>query len=133
VDRAHGLPSLLTNARDALDGGFPGSGSPKKRLVLRVHGVRVDDAECMRLTVEGNGFGIPAAIREWALNPFLAAEPRERGTRLELSISYGIVRDDGGRLWMESLSPPRGAAAVRADLPFSSGRSVGCSAARGAR
>jgi C4-dicarboxylate-specific signal transduction histidine kinase len=119
--------------RDAFDGGFSGSGSPEKRWALRVQVVRVDDAESMRLTVEGNGFGVPAAICEWVLSPFFAAEPRERGTRLELSISYGIVRDHGGRLWMGSLSPPRGAAAVHADLPLSSGRSVGCSAARGTR
>jgi C4-dicarboxylate-specific signal transduction histidine kinase len=95
--------------------------------------VRVDGADKMRLTVEGNGSGIPAAIREAALDPFFAAEPRERGTGLRLSISYVIVRDHGCRLWIESLSAPQGAAAVHADLPFSSGKSIGCSAAGGAR
>jgi len=101
-------------------------------LTLRVRVVRVDDAESMCLTVVGNGLGIPSAIREAALAPFFAAEPRERGTGLRLSISYGIVRDHGGCLWIESLSP-RGAAAVHADLPFSSGKSIGRSAAGGAR
>jgi C4-dicarboxylate-specific signal transduction histidine kinase len=133
VDRAHGLPSLLTNARDAFDGRFPGSGSPEKRLALRVQVVCVGDAESMRLTAEGKWLGIPAAIREAALAPFFAAEPREHGTGLGLSISYGIGRDHRGRLWIESLSPPRGAAAVHADLPFSLGKSIGCSAAGGAR
>ena len=99
---------------------------------MRVQVVRVDGADKMRPTVEGNGFGIPAAIRERVLDPFFAAEPRERGTGLRLSISYGIVRDHGGCLWIESLSP-RGAAAVHADLPFSSGKSIGRSAAGGAR
>jgi C4-dicarboxylate-specific signal transduction histidine kinase len=133
VDRTHGLPSLLANARDAFDGRFPGSGSPEKRLTLRVQGVRVDDAESMRPTVEGNGSGVPAAIRERVLAPFFAAEPRERGTGRGLSISCGVVRDREGRLWIESVSPPRGTTAVHADLPLSSGKSIRRSAARGAR
>jgi nitrogen-specific signal transduction histidine kinase len=102
-------------------------------LTLRVQGVRVDDAESMRPTVEGDGFGVPAAIRERVLAPFFAAEPREHGTRLELSISHGVVRDHEGRLWIESVSPPRGTAAVHVDLPLSSGKSIGRSAAGGAR
>jgi C4-dicarboxylate-specific signal transduction histidine kinase len=133
VDRTHGLPSLLTNARDAFDGGFPGSGSPEKRLALRVQVVRVDDAESMRLTVGGNGLGIPAAIREAARAPFSAAEPRERGTGRGLPISCGVVRDHEGRLWIESVSPLRGMTAVHVDVPLSLGKSIGCSAAGGAR
>jgi C4-dicarboxylate-specific signal transduction histidine kinase len=133
VDRTHGLPSLLTNVRDAVDGRFPGSGSPEKRLTLRVQGVCVDDVESLRTTAEGNGFGITAAIRARVLDPFSAAEPREYGTRLELSISHGVVRDPEGRLWIESVSPPRGMTAVHVDVPLSLGKSIGCSAAGGAR
>lgn len=91
------------------------------------------DVVSMRLAVEGNWLGVPAAIREVALARLFAAEPRERGTGLGLSISCGIGRDHRGCLWIESLLAPRGAAAVHADLPLSLGKSIGCSAAGGAR
>ncbi len=111
------LLNLLMNARDAVNERFPGQAVPEKWIALR--GRRVHDGGILRvrLTVEDNGTGIPEAIRERVFDPFFTTKPRDRGTGLGLSVSYGIVRDHGGRLWIESLSEPRGATAAHIDLP----------------
>ncbi len=111
------LLNLLMNARDALNEQFSGQATPEKWLALRARTVDGGGAPRVRLTVEDNGTGIPEAIRERVFDPFFTTKPRDRGTGLGLSISYGIVRDHGGRLWIEGLSAPRGATAVHVDLP----------------
>jgi signal transduction histidine kinase len=111
------LLNLLTNARDALNERFPDPATPEKWLVLRGRAVDEVGAPGVRLTVEDNGPGIPEALRERVFDPFFTTKPRDRGTGLGLSISYGIVRDHGGRLWIESPPAPRGATAVHIDLP----------------
>jgi len=82
--------NLVGNAIDAShDGG---------EVHVRTHA----DADHVTIEVTDNGSGIPPAIREKIFDPFFTTKPQGEGTGLGLSISYGIVRDHGGTIAVES-------------------------------
>ena len=95
------LVNLLTNARDALNERFPGY-DEQKRLLLRTEPVQRDRAPWVRITVRDSGVGIPETIRDRVFDPFFTTKPRDMGTGLGLAVSFGIVREHGGNLTVES-------------------------------
>jgi len=112
------LMNLMTNARDALNERYPGY-NPEKRM--RVFAALIDkqDRKFIRTTVEDLGAGIPPEIREKIFDPFFTTKPKETGTGLGLSISYGIVKDHGGELSVES--EPGRYTRFYVDLPVDNG------------
>jgi two-component system NtrC family sensor kinase len=87
------LLNLLINAEQALV-----TVERPRTLVLRTTGTQHD----VTLACVDNGPGIPADIRDRIFDPFFTTKPEGVGTGLGLSICYGIVRDHGGRLTVES-------------------------------
>ena len=83
--------NLVNNALDAL----PASGG---RLEVRYE--RRGDA--VRIVVADNGRGIPPEHLKHIFTPFFTTKARGHGTGLGLATSYGIVRDHGGRMEVES-------------------------------
>lgn len=56
----------------------------------------------VRISVSDNGKGIPADVREHMFDPFFTTKPIGKGTGLGLSIVYGIVKQNGGGIHVES-------------------------------
>jgi len=68
---------------------------------------RAAPAEAIEVDVEDNGCGISADHMPHLFEPFFTTKPVGQGMGLGLSVSYGIIRDHGGSIEVES-TPGRG-------------------------
>ena len=82
------LINLLNNALDAMHG--------QALRELRVEARR--DRDVWRLSVADSGGGIAPEHLDQVFEPFFTTKPVGQGLGLGLAVSYGIVRDLGGRL-----------------------------------
>ncbi|MBW2208849.1 MAG: PAS domain S-box protein, partial [Deltaproteobacteria bacterium] len=91
--------NLVTNARDAIE--------------LRIHSEDVPDGNTITLStssegdsvvfsIEDTGVGIPEDRKEKIFEPFYTTKEVGKGMGLGLAITYGIVRDFGGEIEVES-------------------------------
>ncbi|MBI1389509.1 MAG: PAS domain-containing protein [bacterium] len=96
------LCNLLINAADALEGREDGG-------CIRVETRHENGVAIIR--VIDNGPGVPVESLPHIFEPFYTTKPVGKGTGLGLYISYGAIRDLGGRLEIEN-QPDEGAAAT---------------------
>jgi C4-dicarboxylate-specific signal transduction histidine kinase len=87
--------NLVTNARHAMEETMSGS---TKLLKIRSF---TDNGDIV-VTVSDTGNGIPKDIIDRIFDPFFTTKEVGKGTGLGLSISYGIVKDFGGTIRVES-------------------------------
>jgi PAS domain S-box-containing protein len=98
------LMNLVVNARDAMPGGG--------RILIRSHGAELEaDGERLlgaapgsyvALTVVDTGYGMDATIVSRIFEPFFTTKDVQQGTGLGLATVYGIVRQTGGDISVES-------------------------------
>jgi PAS domain S-box-containing protein len=95
IELSQVLVNLLLNAFQAV------SGREDATVWVRVSAPRADQ---VRIVVEDNGAGVPAALKERLFEPFFTTKEVGEGTGLGLSISRGIVESAGGRLFLDDLA-----------------------------
>ncbi|NJM48334.1 MAG: GAF domain-containing protein [Alkalinema sp. RU_4_3] len=81
--------NIIANAIDALKH----SSTPRPQITLTTGLTQVNDRPHIRVTIEDNGPGIPAAIIRKIFDPFFTTKPVGQGTGLGLSISYQIITE----------------------------------------
>jgi len=93
--------NLLTNAHDALNERYPGFDEDK---IIRVTASSIErNGEAwIRTTIEDHGPGVSTDLAERIFDPFFSTKPKNEGTGLGLSVSFGILKDHGGELIVES-------------------------------
>ncbi|MGP0076516.1 MAG: ATP-binding protein [Bryobacteraceae bacterium] len=98
--------NLFLNARDAMDSGG----------TLSVHAWTENGFA--RIDVADNGQGIAPEHLERIYDPFFTTKAALKGTGLGLSVTYGIVREHGGSIEVESR--PGAGSRFRVELPLAS-------------
>jgi C4-dicarboxylate-specific signal transduction histidine kinase len=91
--------NLITNARDALNQ-KKNNHLKSKDLTIKIR--TFTEKDLVSVTVSDTGVGIPAKIRNKIFEPFFTTKEIGRGMGLGLSITYGIVRDYGGKIEIQS-------------------------------
>jgi CheY-like chemotaxis protein len=112
------LLNLTVNARDAMPKGG--------KLTIRTASVSAGDdpaavstaspEACILLSVTDTGEGMNAETLSHLFEPFYTTKARGKGTGLGLATAYGIVKQNGGEISIDS-SPGRGSS-VRIYLPL---------------
>ncbi|MBU0942952.1 MAG: PAS domain-containing protein [Proteobacteria bacterium] len=96
------LLNLISNSRYALNARYPRS-DPHKIIEISCLKKRDEDRPVYRITIKDYGTGLPQSILERIFEPFFTTKPSGEGTGLGLSISYGIIKDHGGDLHVNSI------------------------------
>ncbi len=86
------LMNIMINAQQAMDG-KPGS------VKISTRGI---EGERIEIRVDDTGPGISEEVRSKLFEPFFTTKSAGKGTGLGLSVSYGIIKDHGGDITVES-------------------------------
>ena len=97
--------NLVVNARDAMPKG--GSVTVRTRNLdmseVAAFGYReLVEADYVLVSIQDTGTGIPAAIRDKIFEPFFTTKDVGKGTGLGLSMVYGIVKQTGGFIYLDT-------------------------------
>ena len=99
------IMNLCINARDAMpDGGT---------LLIYTENVHVNETDksdfydtapgpYIKLSISDTGSGMDEKLRSQVFEPFFTTKEKGKGTGLGLSTVYGIIKQSGGTIWVES-------------------------------
>ena len=91
--------NIIKNAIDAVDSGG--------RITIVT--ANEEKGKRIKISIEDNGHGIDREDMKKIFDPFFTTKPPGKGTGLGLSVSYGIVLEHGGEIYVRS-EPEKGTA-----------------------
>jgi two-component system cell cycle sensor histidine kinase/response regulator CckA len=99
------IVNLAVNARDAMPGGGKldvRTANITARDCERFHAKGMPAADYVLVEVNDTGTGIPAGILDKIFEPFFSTKDIGKGTGLGLSTVYGIIKQTGGFVYVDS-------------------------------
>jgi two-component system cell cycle sensor histidine kinase/response regulator CckA len=102
---SNALINLVVNARDAMPKGGSVNISTRNETVERATPLAsgiMPPGDYVRIDVRDTGIGIPKEIVEKIFDPFFTTKPVGHGTGLGLATVYGIIRQTGGFIGVDS-------------------------------
>ena len=94
--------NLISNRRYALNARYP-KPDPQKKIGITCQKKQSGKSCLYCITIKDYGTGLPQSLLERLFEPFFTTKPPGEGTGLGLSISYGIIKDHGGDLRVNSI------------------------------
>jgi two-component system, NtrC family, sensor kinase len=98
--------NLIMNARHAVG----------KTGTIRIGTQYEPSTQSVTIQVQDTGYGIEKKNLSKVFDPFFTTKPTGEGTGLGLSVSYGIIKNHGGDIFVESI--PRGKTTFTVVLPL---------------
>ena len=100
------IVNLAVNARDAMPGGGRlqvRTANVTRQESERFHAKGMPAADYVMVEVADSGTGIPAKILDKIFEPFFSTKEVGKGTGLGLSTVYGIIKQTGGFVYVDSV------------------------------
>jgi signal transduction histidine kinase len=113
------LTNLIVNAIQAMAGGGAITVAVDRQWARPPVDHDGQEGTYICIAVRDEGAGIPSDIRAKVFEPFFTTKPVGQGTGLGLAVSYGIVREHGG--WIEVESEVGRGSCFSVYLPLQSG------------